>query len=161
MDRGRLVEAETVFQAALRRPGPLAVEIRHDLMQLFWQEGRLDEARVLIERTWDEYRRTVGPASDPGDLQPPRPPLARPGGLRHRPRPGQARPRRGRRTGRPPGLAGRANLAVRSGKFDEARRWLDRCLASAPDDPVVWTTALDLAHGYAMTSLWPRKPPGT
>ena len=63
MDRGRLVEAEAVFQAALRRPGPRAVEIRHDLMQLFWQQGRLDEARALIERNWDEYRRTLGPGS--------------------------------------------------------------------------------------------------
>src|SRR5207253_119999 len=40
---------------------------------------------------------------------------------------------------------GRADLAVRTGKWEEARRWLERCLASRPDDPVVWSTALELA----------------
>ena len=145
MDRGRLVEAEAVFQAALRLPGPRAVEIRHDLMQLFWQQGRLDEARTLIERNWDEYRRTLGPASSEAianlrahlslDLEVYA--IDRVQALLDRA--GVTAPDDHRV------WLARANLAVRSGKFDEARRWLDRCLATRPDDPVVWATVLDLA----------------
>src|SRR5438045_1556568 len=49
MDRGRLAVAEAVFQTALGRPGPRGTEVRHDLVQLLWRQGRIDEARVLIE----------------------------------------------------------------------------------------------------------------
>src|SRR5262249_33203449 len=125
--------------------GPRAAELRHDLMQLFWQQGRLDEARSLIERTWDDYRRVRGPDSDPAitnlrahlslDLEI----YAINRAQTLLDQAGAAAPD-GDRV-----WLGRANLAVRSGKPDEARRWLARCLASRLDDPVVWTTALELA----------------
>ncbi len=145
IDRGRLDVAELLFTAALKESGPRIVEIRHDLMQLFWQEGRLDEARALIERNWDEYRRTLGPASDPAianlrahlalDLE-----VYAVGGVQALlDRAGTAAPDSQRV------WLGRANLAVRTGKFVEARQWLDRCLAARPDAAVAWTTALDLA----------------
>jgi tetratricopeptide (TPR) repeat protein len=145
MDRGRLDEAEFVFSAALRRDGPRGVDVRHDLMQLFWQEGRLDEARVLIERNWDEYRRALGPDSEPAlknlrahlslDLEVYA--IGRAQELLDRA--GAAAP------GDPKVWLGRANLAARTGAYAEARRWLDRYLASRPDDPVAWATVLDLA----------------
>ena len=40
---------------------------------------------------------------------------------------------------------GKANLAVRLARFDEADEWLQKCLARRPDDPVVWRARLDLA----------------
>jgi tetratricopeptide (TPR) repeat protein len=145
MDRGRLVEAEAVFQAALSRPGRRRADIRHDLMQLLWQQARLDEARALIERNWEEYRRAHGPASSEAITN-----------LRAHlsldleiyaidhvqsilDRAGATAPDDHRV------WLAQANLAVRSGKFEVAKNWLDRCLARHPDDPVVWTTALDLA----------------
>ncbi|MHB1560975.1 MAG: tetratricopeptide repeat protein, partial [Isosphaeraceae bacterium] len=145
MDRGRLSEAERVFREALGRPGRLAVEIRHDLMQLLWQQGRLDEARALIERNWEEYRRTGGAASDPAitnlrahlslDLE-----VYAVGRVRTLLDQAEAAAPDDDRV-----WLGRANLALRDGKLDEARRWLERCTASRPDDPVVWSTALELA----------------
>jgi tetratricopeptide (TPR) repeat protein len=145
MDRGRLAEAEAVFQAALTRPGPRSVEVRHDLMQLFWQQGRLDEARRLIEQNWEAYRRTAGPDSSPAvsylrahlslDLEVysiDRVQVLLDAAAAAAP------------TDHRVGLA-RANLAIRCGKFDEAQRWLEPYLASRTDDPIVWTTALELA----------------
>ena len=41
---------------------------------------------------------------------------------------------------------GWASLATRQGRFDEARRWLDRCLERRPDDPAVWRVRLDWAR---------------
>jgi tetratricopeptide (TPR) repeat protein len=40
---------------------------------------------------------------------------------------------------------GKARHAILTGRFDEARTWLDRCLGRRPDDPTVWRACLDLA----------------
>ena len=45
---------------------------------------------------------------------------------------------------------GRANLAIRTGRFDEAARWLDACSERRPDDPVVWRARLELAERPAI-----------
>ena len=37
---------------------------------------------------------------------------------------------------------GRANLAIRTGAFDEAQRWLDACLRLRPEDFPVWRARL-------------------
>ena len=37
---------------------------------------------------------------------------------------------------------GRANLAIRTGAYDEARRWLDACQKRRPDDVPVWWARL-------------------
>ena len=39
-----------------------------------------------------------------------------------------------------------ANVAVLSGRFPEASRWLDDCLRRRPDDPVVWRARLRWAR---------------
>ncbi len=39
----------------------------------------------------------------------------------------------------------RAHLAIRLGDFEEARQWLDRCLARRPEDPAVWRMKLQWA----------------
>ena len=46
---------------------------------------------------------------------------------------------------------GRANLAIKTGRFDEAARWLDACSERRPDDLTVWCARLDLARA---TSDW-------
>jgi hypothetical protein len=40
---------------------------------------------------------------------------------------------------------GRAYLAIRTGQFPEADRWLGKCLARRPQDPVVWRARLEWA----------------
>ncbi len=40
---------------------------------------------------------------------------------------------------------GRANLAIRTARFDEAAGWLKRCLARRPEDPAVWRAHLEWA----------------
>ncbi|APW58861.1 FG-GAP-like repeat-containing protein [Paludisphaera borealis] len=40
---------------------------------------------------------------------------------------------------------GKANLALRMARPDEADRWITRCLARRPDDPAVWQARLDWA----------------
>ncbi len=40
---------------------------------------------------------------------------------------------------------GKANLAVRTSRLDEADRWITRCLERRPDDPAVWRARLDWA----------------
>ena len=37
---------------------------------------------------------------------------------------------------------GRANLAIRTGAYDEAERWLDACLRRRPEDVPVWRARL-------------------
>jgi tetratricopeptide (TPR) repeat protein len=145
MDRGRLAAAEAVFKDALSHPGPRAPEVRHDLMQLFWQEGRLDEARALIERNWDAYGRALGALSAPAitnlrahlslDLE-----VYAVGRVDSLLTAAAAAAPTDERV-----WLARANLAMRSGKLAEARRWLESCLASRPDDRVVCATALELA----------------
>ena len=39
----------------------------------------------------------------------------------------------------------RANLAIRTGRFDVAGRWLDACLQRRPDDRATWRSRLELA----------------
>jgi hypothetical protein len=41
---------------------------------------------------------------------------------------------------------GWASLAARKGRFEQARRWLDRCLERRPVDPAVWRVRLDWAR---------------
>ncbi len=38
---------------------------------------------------------------------------------------------------------GRANLAIRTGAYDEAERWLDACLRSRPEDVPIWRARLN------------------
>ena len=40
---------------------------------------------------------------------------------------------------------GRANLAIRTGQFADAKRWLDDCLRRRPNDAAVWRGRLEWA----------------
>src|SRR4029077_14049876 len=46
---------------------------------------------------------------------------------------------------------GRASLAIKTGRFDEAARWLAACSERRPHDLTVWRARLDLARA---TSDW-------
>src|SRR5262249_53547363 len=132
---------------ALARPGRQVVTVGQVLARLYWEEGRLDEMRAIIESGWRH-------ASEPGW-----------------PRPEEAlgllrdhigvdleslavdtfRTLLNRASRQAPdadrvGL-GWANLATGSGRFADARRRLDACLGRRPEDPAVWRGVLDWAMG--------------
>ncbi len=139
---GQFTAAETILRGALEEPGPEAGEVRHLLLSILGLEGRLDEARDLIEQHWHKTRRA---ARDE------RLALLR----EHLALDLETFPLEGNlaflQNGGPPGTGdarlwlARGNLATRSGKLDEAARWLDAALLRQPDDPVLWQARLDWA----------------
>ena len=145
---GRLAEAEVTIRAALRAArGPEAPALRHLLLILLGQQGRIVEARRLIESLWGET--AVDAASDRAD----RLAMAREHvGLDLETFPLEFNLNRFGGENGPLGnddrlalVLARAYLATRSGDFDrgvaELRGWIRR----RPDDPAVWKARLDWA----------------
>src|SRR5262249_35052693 len=62
---GRVTEAERILRDAPRRAGPERPAARHLLLTLLGQQGRVDEARRLIEDQWREA--SGGTAADLAD----------------------------------------------------------------------------------------------
>jgi predicted Zn-dependent protease len=147
---GRLAEAELVIESALRRAprGPEAPALRRLLLILLGQQGRIVEARRLIESLWSEPAVDSG-AGDRAD----RLAMAREhAGLDLETFPlefnltqlgGEKEPR-GDDDRRALALA-RAYLAMRSGDFDRAEADLRDWIRRRPEDPVVWRAWLDWA----------------
>src|SRR5262249_58873818 len=53
----------------------------------------------------------------------------------------------------------RANLAIKTGWYDEARKRLDACLSRRPDDRAVWRGCLDLALAWDdLPGVWQALP---
>ena len=53
VDRGQLAEAERLLTRALSDPRIDGFELRRFLTPLYWQEGRIAEARRLVEANWE------------------------------------------------------------------------------------------------------------
>ena len=137
MDRGRWVDCEALLRSAAGRLGPHRAEARWGLVLLLRLEGRFDEAKRWLEDGFDvmtdpvlTLQRLYKLDADPFPTE----------GV------SQALDRAGRQAPDDDRVwLGRAHLAIRLGRFDEAKSWLDRCLARRPDDPVVWRMRLDWA----------------
>jgi thioredoxin-like negative regulator of GroEL len=144
-EQGRLADAERSLTAALDGTPDDAHAARHQLAEVFWQQGRFDEARTLVEVNSAE---ASGPGwPDPGEAD---------GLLRFllalalNPLPID-RLRDG--LDRAGALApdddrvwlGRAHLALRTGDLGAAAAWLGACRSRRPGDPAVWRAALELA----------------
>lgn len=139
IDQGRFAPAEAVLEPALHAAEALdssdATEVRAELELLYQFEGRTADARRLILQSWRAAHDPAGVLKKLylfDKLQYPteavRTVLA------------QADPEDERV------WLGRANLAVREGRFAEARPWLDQCQARRPEDRVVWLSGLELAR---------------
>ncbi|MFO0908030.1 MAG: FG-GAP-like repeat-containing protein [Isosphaeraceae bacterium] len=146
VDHGRFEPAEQMLREALgQRESAGTATLRHELIQLLYREGRLDEAGPLLEKGWEAAWREAGPSS-PQALE-----LLH----AHRALDLEAYPvarvqeeldAAGRLAPDDPRVwLGRARLATRNGDLTEARSWLDRCLAAGDPDPPVWRAAIDLA----------------
>ncbi|MBX6314889.1 MAG: VCBS repeat-containing protein, partial [Isosphaeraceae bacterium] len=141
-ERGRLADAEASFATALRAGGPQVHEARQRLAEVLWAQGRFDEVRALVEANWVEASQPGWPDPNEADAL-----LAFCLALDLNPLPTE----RIRSTlDHDAALApqddrvwlGRANLAIRSGDFAEAERWLDACQGRRPEDPAVWRARL-------------------
>jgi enediyne biosynthesis protein E4 len=142
---GRFAVAEQVIKRAMDRPGIDATALPLCLGPIYWVEGRVEDAEQSVERRWaDLYERGQGASEKAIDLV-----------RLHIDLGGSALPvdlvrDRLETVGR---MApdddrvwlGKANLAIRTGSYDEAEKWLVDCLKRRPDDVPVWRARLNLA----------------
>jgi tetratricopeptide (TPR) repeat protein len=134
----RFASAEELLPAALRASGQHAIEARETLVALFKLEGRFAEVRTLCQEGWESYEDRFGLLRQLANLDSVNPvPIEK------------IRPALEKAATKAPDddriWLGRANLAVRTGDFARARRWLDDCLRLRAHDPQVWQSRLGLA----------------
>ncbi len=134
IDSGRFRAAEDLLTALSKGDVDIASEIRQSLELLYRFEGRNGEVRQLLQESWSG-------STDPSQtlrrlylLDHSAFPLELVKGMLERGNPDDDRI-----------WLARANLAILSGRFDEARRWLDLCKKRTPEDLNVWQTSLNLA----------------
>ena len=126
-----------LLRSAADRPGAHRAEARWGLVLLLRLEGRFEEAKRWLE---DGFAIMTDPVQT----------LQRLYKLDADPYPvegvSQALDRAGKQAPEDDRVwLGRAHLAIRLGRFDEAEGWLERCLVRRPDDPVVWRMRLNWA----------------
>jgi tetratricopeptide (TPR) repeat protein len=145
IELGRFADAEQALMPASRANGREALEARALLAGLLLNQGRLEEARVRLETNWEAWDRAGRPASPEAvavlrdhitlDLFP----LP----VEH------LKAVLSAATGKAPDddrvWLARANLALRTGRFEAAEGLLDACLRRRPDDPAAWRAVLDWA----------------
>jgi enediyne biosynthesis protein E4 len=139
LEAGQFSNAEQILREALAQTGSSSGELRHLLLVVLMQQGALDEVRQLIEARWRDaglsYKEQIDLLRDHMALDLDTIPLE--GNLELLGRVGAAQ-------SDDAGLwLARANLAVKTGRPDEARRWLDAAILSRGDDPQVWRAQLE------------------
>ena len=133
----RFAEAEDLMRRALGDRGRHAIEARETLVNLFKIQGRYREAEQLVRGGADRYPDKIGllkELAQLGSINPHKLDLVRDGLEKA----ASTAPDDDRV------WLGRANLATRTGQYEEAAEWLDRC-RRRPDDPAVWRGRLELA----------------
>ena len=116
----RFAEAEDLMRKALGDRGRHAIEARETLVNLFKIQGRYREAERLVRDGADRYPDKLGllkELAQLGSINPHRLDLVRDGLEKA----ASTAPDDDRV------LLGRANLATRTGRYEEAAGWLDRC----------------------------------
>jgi enediyne biosynthesis protein E4 len=153
VDQGRLADAERLLTRALGDSRIDGFELRRFLTPLYWQEGRVAEARRLVEANWQALDRSGRGGSDQA-IELVRLHIAMGVGTASaesvrafldradRLNPGDERI----------GL-GRANLDLRQGAFAEAARRIEACLRHRPDDVAVWRARLEWAMATGQAAL--------
>ncbi len=150
----RFAGAEPLMARALGERGPHATEAAETLVHLLKIEGRFREARRLVRARWDGYPDAIGLLREMAHVDSLNPyPFER------------ARSTLATAAAAAPEddrvWLGLANLATRTGRFDEADRWLGRCEARRLGDEGVgrgrlqWALAIgdEGAAGRALRAL--------
>jgi enediyne biosynthesis protein E4 len=145
VDQGRLADAEQLLQQALDDPRIDPDLLRKYQAPLYSLEGRLEEARRLVEESWERLNQTGrGGWGDAIELIKRHILLSVPTAPAEATRTLLERAERLAPDDDRVWLA-RANLAIHQGALDEAERGLDACLRRRPDDIPVWRARLDWA----------------
>jgi thioredoxin-like negative regulator of GroEL len=142
LDSGGFAAAEQLINDASEDPRNDRSAVGVLLAPMLSQVGRVEEAERLIEDRW-EHLNTLGQ----GALEPALKLLVQHIELTWRATPVESVRASLDLAAR---LApeddrvwlGRANLAIRTGAYDEAKRWLDACLLRRPEDIPVWRARL-------------------
>jgi tetratricopeptide (TPR) repeat protein len=143
IEQGRFADAENLIMKTTDALGLEGSASRMILIPIFVQQGRAQEAEWLIESRWrsldakgeGELEQAVNLARLHMEMRWNVPPAEQ---LReYLDQVGRLAPDDDRI------WLGRANLAIRSGAYGEARRWIDDCLRRRPDDQAVWRARLD------------------
>ncbi len=137
LELGRYRLGETCLNRARLAEGEVADEAWRLLEWLYWMTGRHDENRDVLRR---RVERTADPAQTLRALW----------SVDHDPYPvdGITVALAGAKRLAPDDdlvWLGLADVATRSGRFDEAGDWLTRCERAQPNDPLVWHARLEWA----------------
>src|SRR4051794_33760128 len=134
INMGRYSRAEEVLESALSRPEAAGrYELERALSRLYRFEGRQGDIRRLLRASW-------GRSSDPAGL------LKELWLLDNSPIPAEALRLALEKADQEDDRVwlGRASLAILTGEFAAASRWLERCRERRPEDQAVWQGYLDL-----------------
>ena len=141
-ESGQLAAAERLINDAAADPRDDRTALLVSLAPIYRELGRIEEAERLIEDRWEHLNALGEGALEPAIIL-----LQQHIELTLRAKPvGTLRVVLDRAAGLAPEddrvWLGRANLAIRTGAYDEAGRWLDACQRRRPDDVPVWRARL-------------------
>jgi tetratricopeptide (TPR) repeat protein len=145
VERGGYAEAERLIETALKDPALKGSDLPILLGPIYCQQGRVDEAKRLVEMRWNHLRDHGEGASEKAinlirhyielDRKPFPVELVR-----------KALDAAGDRVSDDDRVwLGKARLAIRTRAYDEAAHWLEACASRRPDDVAVWRARLDWA----------------
>ena len=137
VEAGRLADAEKIIEQAMDDPRTDASSLPLYLGPVYWLEGRGEEAKRSIEVRWSDLNERGDGATEKAidlvrlHIEVRRNPLPVEVIRSFLDQAGLSAPRDDRV------WLGRANLAIRTGAYDEAERWLNACLLRRPEDVAV------------------------
>jgi enediyne biosynthesis protein E4 len=145
LSEGRLTAAEQLIKEACEDPVPINPDPSILLGPIYCQEGRVREAMQLIEALWRRHDESGTALSEAAINQ-----LRMYIQIQSQPIPDEAIRATLDRAGQvAPDDEGiwlwKANLAIRTKSYEEAARWIDRCLKRRPEVPAIWHARLDWA----------------
>ena len=147
VDRGQFAEAERLLLRALNDPRIEGFDLRRFLWPLYWQEGRAEEARRMVEANWDSLNNSGRGGTDQA-IELVRLHIVLGVGMTSAE---SVQSFLDRALELAPGddriELGKANLAIRQGAFDEAFRRIEACLRRHPEDVPAWRSRLNWAMG--------------
>jgi enediyne biosynthesis protein E4 len=138
LEHDRFADAEAFLLVALGGSGAHTTEAYETLVNLYKLQGRFSEARALVLGALGIYPNPTAVIRELEKLGSNRPVAT-----------DVVRSTLEKASRNAPDddriWLGWANLAIRSGKFDEAKRWLNACQERRPNDAAVWRSWLDWA----------------
>jgi enediyne biosynthesis protein E4 len=142
LERGHLSLAEQLIKSSLEDPRIDGSGLRLSLVPTYCQEGRVNEAERMIEASWEQLNQSgTGGSEDAIKLVRlhiavwlEAPPIEADRAFLEQA--ARSAPEDDRI------WLGRANLALRTGSYDEASRWLEACQRRRPEDVPVWRASL-------------------